>query len=160
VIPYNPMLSSPTLKQIYEETKFEVLCGKDHLERYVSSVIVGAMQPHAAAKYLTDDSLLITPGDRQDNILMALSLFRDRDAKKLKVAGIVLSGGIVPDKITMDLLQRAGLPVLLSKADTYTVAMAIHDLTVKIRPRDTEKINLVVKMIKENIDLAKILKGI
>jgi hypothetical protein len=160
VVPYNPILASPTLEQIYEETKFDVLCGKDHLERYVSSVIVGAMQPQEAAKYLIDDSLLITPGDRQDNILMALSQFRDRETKKLKVAGIVLSGGIIPDKSTMDSLQKAGLPVLLSKSDTYTVAMSIHDLTVKIRPRDTAKINLAVKMIKHNVDLAKILKGI
>lgn len=160
VVPYNPVLSSPTLEQIYEETKFDVLCGKDYLERYISSVIVGAMQPQDAAKYLIDDSLLILPGDRQDNILMALSQFRERDSKRLKVAGLVLTGGITPEKQTMDTLQKAGLSVLLSKADTYTVAMAVHDLTVKIRPRDTEKINLVVKMIKDNVDLAKILKGI
>jgi BioD-like phosphotransacetylase family protein len=160
VIPYNPVLSSPTLEQIYEETKFEVLCGKDYLERYVSSIIVGAMQPREAARYLADDSLLITPGDRQDNILMALNLFRDKQAKKLKISGIVLSGGILPDESTMDLLQKAGLPVLLSKFDTYTVATTIHDLTVKIRPQDGAKINLVVEMIKGNVDLANILKGI
>jgi BioD-like phosphotransacetylase family protein len=159
VVPYNPVLSSPTLEQIFAETKFEVLSGKGHLERYVSSVIVGAMQPQEAAKYLAEDSLLITPGDRQDNILMALSLFRDKEAKKLKVAGIVLSGGLTPDKCTMDLLQSSGLPVLLSSSDTYTVATIIHDLTVKIRSRDAAKINLVVKMIKDNVDLAKILKG-
>ena len=159
VVPYNPVLASPTLEQIYEETKFEVICGKNHLERYVSSVIVGAMQPNEAAKYLAEDSLLITPGDRQDNILMALRLFRKQDKKKLKVAGIVLSGGITPDAPTMDLLRQADLPVLLSQRDTYTVAMTIHDLTIKIRPRDTVKINLAVDMIKDNVDLAKILKG-
>jgi hypothetical protein len=31
VIPYNPMLSWPTVEQILEETKFELLSGKEYL---------------------------------------------------------------------------------------------------------------------------------
>jgi len=40
------------------------------------------------------------------------------------------------------------------------VATSIHDLTVKIRPQDTDKINSVIKLIKDNVDLDKILEGI
>jgi len=64
VIPYNPMLSQPTIEQILEETDFEVLCGRDYLERSVSQIIVGAMEPQDAVKYIVNDSLMITPGDR------------------------------------------------------------------------------------------------
>ncbi len=60
----------------------------------------------------------------------------------------------------MDLLTRAQIPVLLSKSDTYDVATCVHDITVKIRPCDKEKINAVEKLIKENVDFNKILKGI
>lgn len=159
VIPYNPMLSRPTLEQILEETDFELLCGKDYLERPVSQVIVGAMEPHDAIKYIVDDSLMITPGDREDMIMTVLGCFRETDEKRLKVSGIVLSGGITPDQPIMNLLSKAQIPVLLSKFDTYDVATSIHDLTVKIRPQDTDKINAVVKLIKESVDLDKILKG-
>jgi len=60
----------------------------------------------------------------------------------------------------MNLLQKSGIPVLLAKRDTYDVAMSIHDLTVKIRPCDADKIDAVVKLVKDNVDLDKILKGI
>ncbi|PIP18684.1 MAG: hypothetical protein COT38_00175 [Candidatus Omnitrophica bacterium CG08_land_8_20_14_0_20_41_16] len=157
VLPYNPMLSRSTFEQIIEETGFEILCGKDYLERSVSQVIVGAMEPADAVKYITEDSLMITPGDRQDMIMTALSCFREGDDKKLKLCGMVLSGGITPEQPVMSLLGKAGIPVLLAKADTYDVATSIHDLTVKIRPCDKVKIEAVVKLVKDNVDLKKIL---
>jgi BioD-like phosphotransacetylase family protein len=159
VLPYNPMLSRPTIEQILEETDFELLGGKEYLETSVSQVMVGAMEPHDAIKYIVDGSLMITPGDREDMIMTALGCFREEEDKRLKVSGIVLSGGIVPDQPIMNLLSKAEIPVLLSESDTYDVATLIHDLTVKIRPRDTDKINAVVKLIKENVDLDAILKG-
>ena len=159
VIPYNSMLSWPTIEQILEETDFELLCGKEFLETIVSQVFVGAMEPHDAIKYIVDDSLMITPGDREDMIMTALGCFREGDEKRLKIAGIVLTGGITPDAPIMNLLSKAQIPVLLAKSDTYFVATSIHDLTVKTRPRDTDKISTVVKMIKENVDLDGIYRG-
>lgn len=160
VLPYDPMLARPTIEQILEETDFEVLCGTEYLERSVAKVIVGAMQPRDACCYITEDSLMITPGDRQDMITSALNYFRDSANKKLKICGMILTCGVTPDEPVMDLLFKAQIPVLLAKADTYNVATAVHDLTVKIRPCDTEKINAVVNLIKENVDFNKILKGI
>jgi hypothetical protein len=157
VIPYDPVLSRPTLEQILEETDFELLCGEDFVENYVSRVIVGAMQPHGAIRYITDDSLLITPGDREDMIMAALGCFREQQKDALRVSGIILTGGIVPDKPILDSLRKAGLPVLLAKADTYTTASSVHDLTVKIRPQDTAKVQAAVKLIKDNVDLDTIL---
>ena len=157
VVPYNPMLSWPTIEQILEETDFTLLCGKEYLERPISQVIVGAMEPCDAIKYIADDTLMITPGDREDMVMTALGCFREGDDKRLKVSGIVLSGGITPDDSVMNLLANAQIPVLLAKSNTYDVATCIHDLTVKIRPRDTVKINTVIKLIKETVDLDNIL---
>ena len=160
VIPYNPLLSRPTIEQILEETEFELLCGKDNLENYVSRFIVGAMEPNEAIKYIVDDSLLITPGDREDMIMTALGCYRQTDKGRLKISGMVLSGGIIPNQSIMDLLDKARIPVLLARTDTYTVASCLHDLTVKIKPQDTIKINTVIKLIKDNVDLERVLKGI
>jgi phosphate acetyltransferase len=153
------MLSYPTLKQIREETNFELLCGKDFLESYVSRVIVGAMKPASAVRYMVDDSLLITPGDADDMITAALQAFSDVEKTRLKVSGMILSGGVVPDPPIMDLLSKAKIPVLLAQDDTYTVSSIIHDLTVKIQPENTTKINIAIKLIKDHVDLDRILKG-
>ena len=117
------------------------------------------MEPHDAVKYIVDDSLLITPGDREDLIMTALGCFSDSDAKKLKIAGIILSGGITPEQPIMHQLIKAQIPVLLSESNTYDVATSIHDLTVKIRPRDTMKIDTVIRLIKDYVDIDKIYKG-
>ncbi len=159
VLPYDQMLSYPTLEQILEETDFELLSGNAYLENPTSRVIVGAMHPRDAIKYIVDDSLLITPGDREDMINMALNCYREQDKERLKVSGIILTGVTILDKSIMDLLNSAKIPVLYAKADTYTVAADIHGLTVKLRPRDTSKINAVVKLFKNNVDLEAILKG-
>jgi len=160
VLPYDPMLARPSIEQILEETDFQVLCGKEYLERSVAKVIVAAMEPRDAERYITEDSLMITPGDREDMIMIALNCFRDSAQLKLKVCGIVLTCGITPQPAIMDLLVKAQIPVLLAKSDTYDVATCVHDITVKIRPVDKDKIDAVVKLIKENIDFKTILRGI
>jgi len=160
VLPYDPALARPTFEQIFEETDFELLYGKEYLENPVSHVIVGAMQPKDAIRYIVNDSLLITPSDREDMIMTSLSSFRDEAKGILKISGVILTGETVPDKSIMDLLAKANIPVLFAKSDTYSVAADIHDLTVKIRPCDKVKIESVVKLVKENVDLDAILKGI
>jgi BioD-like phosphotransacetylase family protein len=160
VIPYNEMLSLPTMEQIFEETRYELLCGKDFLETTISRVIVGAMRPHDALKYMVDDSLLITPADRKDMLMAALLNRREKDRGRLKISGLVLTGGTSPSPQVLELLSKAQIPVLLSKEDTYTVVSTVHDLTVKIRPRDKAKVNEVIKMIKSNVDMDSLLKGI
>jgi BioD-like phosphotransacetylase family protein len=92
-------------------------------------------------------------------IMTALGCFRDSEEKKLKVCGLILSGGIVPAQPIMDLLGKAQIPVLLAKTDTYHVATTIYDLTVKIRPSDKNKVQAVVELIKKHVDLDKVLKG-
>jgi hypothetical protein len=159
VIPYNSTLSFPTIEQILEETSFQLLCGKEALESYIANVIVGAMEPRDAIKYIVDDSLLITPGDREDMIMTALGCYRDNEKRRLKICGIILSGGIMPDKPIMDALIKASIPVLLAQEDTYAVTSTIHDLTVKIRPRDKFKIDTVIQLIRDNVDLDAIAKG-
>ncbi|MDD5355879.1 MAG: AAA family ATPase [Candidatus Omnitrophica bacterium] len=159
ILPYEPSLARPTIKQIIEETNFKLLCGKEHLRNYISRVIVGAMKPNDAVRYIVDDSLLITPGDRDDIITAALDCFRDPDRKKLKIAGVVITGGIALEQATMEALKNAGVSVMLAESDTYDVASTLHDLTVKITPQDNAKIETAVKLIKDNVDLDRILKG-
>lgn len=160
VIPYDPALASATLRQILEETDFSLVCGRGFLENSVSRVIVGAMEPHDAIKYIVKNSLLITPGDREDIIMAALGCWQRKGGQRLKVSGLILTGGILPAKSILRLLNDMKIPVLLSREDTYKVVASVHDLTVKIRPQDRAKIQRVVQLTKENVDFDGIMKGL
>jgi hypothetical protein len=156
VIPYNPMLSYPTIRQILEETDYKTLfaCSDASLDNHVAKIVIGAMQPKEAVKYIVDHSLVITPGDREDIIRLTLDLY----GRGCKVSGIVLTGDLIPSQDFIHQTQDASIPVLLAKSDTYTTASVVHDLTVKIRPTDKEKIETVKNLIHDYVNLDMIMK--
>jgi BioD-like phosphotransacetylase family protein len=160
VIPYLPLLSYPSIEQIIEETGFRLLCGEDAIHNLVKKIVVGAMQPRNALNYLVDRALLITPGDREDMLLASLGHHFTKSIKEIHISGIVLTGNLVPHKRIMNMVQQTKIPVLLAKPDTYTVSTCIHDMMVKIRPQDKEKIEAVKKIVEKHIDLDKIVARI
>ncbi len=153
VIPFRPILSSPTMRQLLEDTKGTLLCGEQNLDRHISKIIVGAMPPHTALDYFTGDVLLITPGNREDMLLAAISCSVPEIQEDYSVKGILLTGGIQPNATVLKLIRQTGIPVILVAKDTFSAAENITKLIIKIRPQDTEKIKIVKKMIKEYVDV-------
>ena len=58
----------------------------------------------------------------------------------------------------IEVMKSTNIPILLSGEDTYTVASLIHDLTVKIRPQDTEKIEAVRNMVRDYVAIDELLR--
>ncbi len=157
VMPYRPMLSSPTLEQLMEDIDGELLCGRDGIKNVVGKMVIGAMPAHQALEYMNNDALLITPGTREDVILAALSSCMLGSSKNLCVAGMILTGGTPPQPSIMELLQRTSMPAILVREDTYTVASKIAKLIIKIRPGDTGKIRAAEEMVDQYVDVDRIL---
>jgi BioD-like phosphotransacetylase family protein len=154
VIPYYKILSKPTVSQILEEeSSMKLLCGKDRLGTPVDKVMVGAMEPHEALSYISNNSLVITPGDREDIMLTCMSSHLAADQTGVNISGIILTGGIKPHKSIMDLIKKSGIPVLLAKEDTYAVTSKIHDLIIKVKPDDKKKAERIKKMVENYVDL-------
>ncbi len=160
VIPYEKSLSRPTILQIQEEIKAEVLSGASYMNNLVEKIIIGAMEPHDALNYIGKRSLIITPGDREDIILTAVSIHLVYGKDGPSVAGLILTGGITPHHSVMKLVRGTCIPVLLVKDDTYTAASRVHGLKVKIRPRDRIKTKLVIDLINKYVNVGRVLKGL
>ncbi|MFH1753888.1 MAG: AAA family ATPase [Candidatus Omnitrophota bacterium] len=152
VIPYKKLLSNPSVADVLDETGGRVLSGKERLSNLVDKTLVGAMEPHEALQYIEDGCLILTPGDREDIILAATGMHLSRDSG-VKLSGIVLSGGIIPHEETLDLVKKAGIPLILTDNDTYTVASKIHDITVKIKPEDKSKIASAIGLIEDYVNV-------
>src|SRR3954465_15710667 len=158
VIPHQRILSNPTLELIRDELQPEVLKTPEQLHGLVDDVVVGAMGAHNAMDFFKPGVLLITPGDREDIVLAACTSLDNQNEKRM--AGIVLTGNLRPTPAVMKIIRVMPIPVLLAKQDSYEVASKVHDLTVKTRPNDAEKISLIRDLIADNVDLEKILKSL
>ena len=161
VMPYQKILSSPTVSEISDELGIAFMHGRENAHNIVNKVVVGAMEPHEAWNYIEDGTLIITPGDREDMILMAMSSYLlQSKTTASRIAGIVLTGGIMPHPSIRNLISKSGIPVLMSKEDTYKVTSDVHDLTVKIKPDDTAKADMAIKMVEDYVDIDLLIKKI
>ncbi|MCE5200430.1 MAG: AAA family ATPase [Armatimonadota bacterium] len=158
VMPFRPMLSAPTVEQLLEDIDGEVLSGECGLGNIVRKMVIGAMPPHQALEYMSSDSLLITPGTREDIILAAMSSCILGETGDPCIAGMILTGGTPPQPSIMDLVHRTSIPVILVDCDTYTVASKIAKLIVKIRPGDFEKIQQAEKMVDGFVNVDRIIE--
>ena len=156
-IPEEPILANATLGQIAKTTHGTFLNGKNKSRRRVQKVIIGAMNSGHAMQYFKPGTLIITPGDREDVILAALSASTLSEHDGHTVAGLVLSGDLEPSPPILELLQASEIPAIASPLDSYTVASSIHSMTVKTLPGDTEKIDKIQSLVDRYVEVDRLL---
>jgi BioD-like phosphotransacetylase family protein len=158
VIPHHEILSLPTLHSIRDELDAEPLNNSRQMTNLVEDIIIGAMSVQNAVQFFKRGVLVIIPGDREDILLAAAAEMCSQEYSGL--AGIVLTGNLRPGEHVMKLIREMPFPVLLAKQDSYEVASKVHDMTVKTRPDDTEKINLIRDLIAKHVDVKRILAAL
>ena len=160
VMPYQRRLALPTMREIYEEVKIKLLCGEKYLDNTVDKILIGAMEVKKALKYVVDNSLVITPSDRDDMIKAMIDMQACRLKKTCKISGMVLSGGMMTSSRIITELEKYRIPTLLHEGDTYSIAAKIHSMKVKIKPEDKNKIDIIIKMVNRYVDIDSIIKSI
>ncbi|NBV23289.1 MAG: hypothetical protein EBS05_15380 [Proteobacteria bacterium] len=158
VLPHMPLLSKPTMASILEELSAVVLNGRRRLTNVVEDIVVGAMGANNAVRFFRRGTLVITPGDREDIVLAAAAATQANPDTAL--AGIVLTGSLRPGDAAMEIIRKLDFPVLLADADSYEVASKVHDIIVKTRPDDAEKIALIRDLIARHVDVAKLVSSL
>jgi BioD-like phosphotransacetylase family protein len=159
VIPQLDMLSAPTVAQIKERLDLKVFSGEENMNDRVHDAIVAAMEPYNMIGHLRDGALVITSGDRVDNMLVAVSSYLLQQGR-VKVAGLILTGGLTPDPKIAGLLKDSRIPVLYSESDTYTIAAAIENMTPKVQKSDKDKIREAHRLVKNYVNVDMILENL
>lgn len=157
VLPYRSLLSSPTIEHLLKDLNGTLLSGEQGLKNLAREKVVGAMPPHEALTYFTRDTLLITPGIRDDLILAAMSK-SIIEAHEKCIAGMILTGGTPPQPVILDLLAKTDIPVVMVNEDTFSVAAKVSKLMVKVRPSDSDKIALAEDTVEEYVNVERILE--
>ena len=158
LLPEEKTLSSPNLKQIQERVSARLLNRDDLLptQRF-DNIIIGAMTATRFLKSILPNTLLITPGDREDIIIAALS--HQENVEKGSISGIILTRGFEPSPDLTKRIHNSRIPVIITDSGSYTVASRIYGMTVKTQPEDEDKIPLIKKLVQKNIDLNQIVES-
>jgi phosphate acetyltransferase len=155
-IPAHQALASPTVREVMEQLPAEILFGGDHLDKLALDYLVIAMTLDNYLSHLTENALLITPGDRSDVILSALQAHQSN--RYPKVAGIVLSGGFRPAPAIARLLEGlpSAVPILSVATNTYDTATRVSGIRSYITADNRPKIDLSLELFEEFVDTAEL----
>lgn len=151
-MPENETLGNPSLQDIVKELNAEVLFGEQHLHWHAHHYVVAAMQLRHFIPYLKDGSLVITPGDRADIILGSLISAKSIDHPK--IAGIVLTGGQLPEESITGLITGLTdtVPILSVQEDTFKVTQRLTSIQASIRPGDERMIATALGTFNNHVD--------
>ncbi len=155
-IPYDRSLTTFTVGQLAEEFNYQVLCGHDALSNVIEDTVIAAMEPQHVLQHIHTNTLIITPGDRIDNILISLLVL----SKDTSNGGLILTGGFEPHPMIEPLLKNSRIPILFSQEDTFKVSARMKDLGFKIRSYDTAKVERLHDLVAEYVDVDFILDSL
>lgn len=151
LVPQRDDLSALRIKDLAAAINAKVLnAGDMHTRRY-RDVRLCAMTVPNSVKVFMPDRLLITPADRDDVILaVALAVMGG-----MRIAGLVLTGGVTPNERVMQLCAPAfatGLPVLEVQEGSFQTATLVNAIDRQIPVDDKERVELAMNVVADRID--------
>ena len=153
VIPFEKSLKSPTMKEIYARMGGQLLFGADHLSNQVDDFVTGAMQVPGFLNYLTENVVIVTPGDRGDIIISALQA--NISTSYPKVSGIILTAGILPEEPVMRLIRGSQtiVPIISVPDGTFKTTAKLDSIQSQITPDNKKKIQLAIDVFEKYVDV-------
>ncbi len=151
ILVHQPLLHLIPVRQVQEELNGKLLAGEKGLDATIGQILVGAMAVSSTVKmhlFHTPDKLLITGGDRIEMQLANLDT---------PMSGMVLTGGVYPDPKVIAMADDKGIPLILVRPDTFTIVAQVERMSARTLPGDSGKVELIRDMVKEGLDLSRIL---
>lgn len=159
VLPLENSLSNPNLSQIVQEMggRWLVPLVKGRSQR-AEHIIIGAMSAQHMFDYISKDTLIITPGDREDLLFSLIAA--SGTAEDPKISGIILTDGQTPSERILSMLRQVGIPVVATERECFETTRRINQMIVKTQPGDSDKVATIEALIRKNVDLDRILSVI
>lgn len=152
-VPEDTLLGSLWVNDLADHLGADVVCGRDNLDCLVENFLVGGMQVDKFISYLLKSPSpgIIVGGDRTDIQLVAI----ENDVRCL-----VLSGNLYPNDTIVERAEAKGVPILVVKDDTYTVAKNVEAMVGQFKPDERERLNHGIGLVNEALDFDKLYKAL
>ncbi len=146
-------LANPTVKEVVKSLGGKVLFGEQFLDNAIGSFSTGAMQLRNYLTRLKENALVITPGDRADIILGALQA--NVSSNYPKIAGIILTGGLIPEESILNLIQgvQSTIPIISVKGGTFEISNKTGAVSPKIYATNNKKILLALDTFDNHVNV-------
>ena len=157
VLPEEPFLGKPTVGEIARALDAKIIMGNpEKMNRGVADFKVAAMNLPHFLDHLVEGDLIIAPGDRSEIILGSLAA--NFSSTYPSIAGLLLSGGFVPDAQISRLLEglRMTVPIVSVQTDTFTTAMNASGVPPMLIPENDRKIATALGLFEAHVNLPEL----
>ncbi len=159
ILPEDPLLSKPTVGEIATALKCRILQGDvDVLNREVHNIKIAAMNLPHFLDYVTDGTLIMTPGDRSDVILGSLAATVSETYPN--ISGLLLTGGLTlhpqVQRLIEGIRKASPIPILSVDTDTYITAINASSVRAGLTPENDRKIASALGLFESHVNIAEI----
>ncbi|MEU2891336.1 phosphate acetyltransferase [Streptomyces albidoflavus] len=160
VLPDDPALSAPTVRQISRALDGTVLLGNDAgLARDVLDFVFGGATLPTFLHALTPGCLVVAPGDRADLVVGALAA---HSSGTPPIAGVLLTLGERPDPEVLRLAAKVapGTPVVSVPGNSFPTATRLFTLEGRLDAATPRKAETALGLFEDWVDTAELLDRI
>ncbi|HEU4329821.1 MAG TPA: phosphate acetyltransferase [Lapillicoccus sp.] len=152
-IPSDPVLDSPTVRQLLAASRGTLLYGDEsRLDHESSGLLVAAMTMPNVLDRLFEGCVVISPADRAD-VLLAL-LLAHRAQTFPSPAGIVLNGGLDLPYSVERLVNGLDVhvPIITTTAGTMRTAADLYAVAPRLTRNSIRKVETSLRIFDEHVD--------
>lgn len=154
ILPEDPSLSYSTLREIKQVLQGELLCCEEEMGRVVGGMTVGSA-------YLQGD-LSIFKRAYNKIILLKPSIQADWKESPLpkNIAGILLTGNVYPATQLVSSAKKTGIPLILTKKDTFSTIECLEKKTPVPSAEDIFKVNRFTELMDNDNAFDRLIKSL
>jgi len=153
ILPDDAVLGSVMIGDVVEALAGDVLCCRNKLDGLIEHFLIGGMQVDRALEYIRKarNNAVIVGGDRADIQLAAI---------EATTQCLILTGNLYPNKIVVSKAEMRGVPIVVVRDDTYSVAKKVEEVSRKLRLRQREKVYCGIRLIEEEVDFKRLYEAL
>jgi hypothetical protein len=149
ILPHHALLASVMIGDVAEALIGDVLCCHNKLDGLIEHFLIGGMQVDRALEYIRKarNNAVIVGGDRADIQLAAI---------EAATQCLILTGNLYPNEIVISRAELRGVPIVVVRDDTYSVAKKVEELSRKLRLREKEKVYSGITLVEEKVHFERL----
>lgn len=160
VLPYVPLLSQPTLREVCHEIEGSFISAEDRSSTLFANVQLVSHYSQNFAQHVAPKTLLVSTGEQSDLLVACAYEEQGVEALRTHVAGIVLTEGIEPKHHIVKILRSMKVPVILTEIQAFQATSRVSQMVAKIQPDNPEKLEAISALFARHMPLEALLASV